>query len=94
MGRTQVRWGRLGALFGLASVVVTLLMGAAGADAGPRQTPVPRVYTVRPGDTLWGIAARFVGPAGDPRPMVDRLIRLNGVRDAVIRPGQELRLAP
>src|SRR5439155_20919953 len=36
MDRTRVRWGRPGATAGVASLVVTLLMGAAGADSGAR----------------------------------------------------------
>ncbi|HXF74300.1 MAG TPA: LysM peptidoglycan-binding domain-containing protein [Actinomycetota bacterium] len=45
---------------------------------------------VRPGDTLWGIAQAIVGPAGDPRPLVDAMIRANGVDPGAIRPGQVL----
>jgi hypothetical protein len=33
---------------------------------------------VQPGDTLWGIAAEY--RAGDLRPVVDELVRLNGGR--------------
>jgi len=92
MTRTRVRWDRVGSLGLVAGVVVALLAGRPGAGAG--QPAAPRVYVVRPGDTLWGIATGVVGRAGDPRPVVDRLARLNRVRDGVIRPGQELRLAP
>lgn len=43
-------------------------------------------YTVRPGDTLGDIAARF-------RTTVDALVRDNGIRDPdVIYPGQRLRI--
>ncbi len=77
----------------VAGVLVALLAGRAGAGSkGDR--PAVGVYVVRPGDTLWGIAEALVGPAGDPRPVVDRLASVNRVRDGVIRPGQELRLGP
>lgn len=46
-----------------------------------------RTYTVRPGDTLGGIAERFGADVED-------LLRWNGIRDARrIRPGQELRVS-
>lgn len=44
-------------------------------------------YVVRPGDTLWSIAARL-DPSGDPRPLVDRLAgELHG---AALQPGEVL----
>jgi hypothetical protein len=93
MARTQVRWGRVSSLVVVAGVLVALLAGRAGAGSrGAR--PAAGVYVVRPGDTLWGIAEGLVGPAGDPRPVVDRLASVNRVRDGMIRPGQELRLGP
>jgi len=93
MARTRVRWARASSLVVVAGVLVALLAGRAGAGSkGDR--PAVGVYVVRPGDTLWGIAEALVGPAGDPRPVVDRLASVNRVRDGVIRPGQELRLGP
>jgi nucleoid-associated protein YgaU len=56
--------------------------GAAGVAA-------PAVYVVRPGDTLWSIAAR-VAPDVDVRITVDRLVDANG--PAPIKIGQELEL--
>jgi len=47
-----------------------------------------RVYVVRAGDTLWGIAQRSY--AGDPREGVWRLRERNGLADAVITPGERL----
>lgn len=43
--------------------------------------------TVEAGDTLWSIA-RDLQPTGDVRPLVDRLVEVNG--SSVILPGQEL----
>ena len=69
---------------------------AAGASrpthpSGPPHTRA-QVYVVEPGDTLWTIAARVVGPGADPRPVVDALIARNHIADAAIRSGQVLRL--
>jgi len=77
----------------VAGVLVAALAGRAGAGSRG-ESPAVRVYVVRPGDTLWGIAEGLVGPVGDPRPVVDRLASVNRVRDGVIWPGQELRLGP
>jgi LysM repeat protein len=61
---------------------------AAGADR-----PEPARFTVvRSGDTLWSIAEGVVGPQGDPRPVVQQLIDVNGLSSALIRPGERLRL--
>jgi hypothetical protein len=45
------------------------------------------VYTVRPGDTLWSIAAR-VDPSGDPRPLVTQLAAQTGSQTVV--PGERI----
>jgi hypothetical protein len=63
---------------------------APGAGARPADRGEPRIYVVRPGDTVWSIVGREAVRGADPRPLVDRLIRLNHLRDAVIRPGQRL----
>jgi len=83
MARTRVRWGRMGRALVVGGIVGGTLAGAArgSPDAG-------RIYTVRPGDTVWSIARRLVGVSEDPRPAVDALIRRNRLEDAVIRPGQ------
>lgn len=52
--------------------------GVAAVGAGPA-TPGSgeSVYIVRPGDSLWSIAAGLA-PGEDPRPLVDALARRNG----------------
>jgi LysM repeat protein len=47
-----------------------------------------RIYTVRPYDTLWSIAAANYG--GDPRGGVWKVKQRNGLSDSVLRPGQKL----
>ena len=56
-----------------------LARGSEGAGAGAS-------YRVRPGDTLWSIAARHY--RGDPRAGIWRLQHENGLSGAVLQPGQ------
>lgn len=54
-------------------------------DPGPEPEPTFD-YTVRPGDTLWGISQRY-------GTTVDELVRLNNIQDPnLIYPGQVLRI--
>lgn len=71
--------------FLLATFLVTVLAwsvlarGSEGAGAG-------EPYRVRPGDTLWSIAAEHYN--GDPRQGIWRLRRENGLAGAALEPGQ------
>jgi hypothetical protein len=47
-----------------------------GGDVPPPPAGRP-VHVVQPGETLWSIA-RTLHPDGDVRPLVDRLVELNG----------------
>ena len=58
-----------------------------GAAAGPVVPAGATSYVVRPGDTLWTIAAS-VDPKGDERPLVDALTRETG--GAPLYPGERL----
>ncbi|MDA8046376.1 MAG: LysM domain-containing protein [Actinomycetota bacterium] len=63
-----------------------------GAAAGPGMIQAGATdYVVRPGDTLWSIAAG-VAPGRDERPVVDQLVRELGTSD--IYPGEVVRLQP
>jgi LysM repeat protein len=80
---------------GLAAVLSMAGRVGAGPEASRTVGTAPaasRTYVVRPGDTLWQVAAGLVGSRQDPRPMIARLIQLNHVEDGVILPGQSLRL--
>ena len=54
----------------------------------PTPAPSPRgiTYTVQSGDTLWGIAGRFLG-SGAAYPLI---MRANNLTDSMIHPGQVL----
>ena len=53
------------------------------SGAGPKRT-----YVVRPGDTLWSIAARTY--RGDPREGIWKLQQRNHLPSATIAPGEKL----
>ena len=70
------------------------MAGRAGAGTAPGEgsRAEARVRIVRAGDTLWNIAVNLAGTGQDPRPLVDDLIELNDLHDALIVPGQRLKL--
>jgi LysM repeat protein len=72
--------------------VLTAALWAAGGALGGSE-PVAStgpVYVVRPGDTLWDLARRQVGPEGDPRPLIADIRALNDLSSPTLRPGQVL----
>jgi LysM repeat protein len=74
----------LALLLAALAVVLAAPAGQAADPAGPAPTVV-----VKPGDTLWTIAARYA-PGGDPFAAIDEIRRLNGLPDYTIQPGQRL----
>jgi nucleoid-associated protein YgaU len=80
---------RLPLLLLLAAAALIVLPGVAMGGGPDAEGPVV-VYVVEPGDTLWGIAHRL-DPAGDPRPVVDRLLRVNDLGSG-LQAGQPLRI--
>lgn len=68
---------------------LTVVAGRGGfADVAEAVSAVPpaqdsgRSVRIEPGDTVWSIARR-IQPSGDVRPLVDRIITLNGGPDLV-----------
>jgi hypothetical protein len=77
------------ALVGVIATVGQALLGAAATiepsppqpvDAPARPPTVGQTYVVKPGDTLWSIAAA-IAPDSDPPPVVDALREQNGGPD-------------
>jgi LysM repeat protein len=71
-------------LFVLLAGVMIWAVVARSSDGAARG----RVYTVKPYDTLWSIAAAHY--QGDPRDAVWRLRERNGLQGSLLRPGQRL----
>ena len=73
----------------LAFALVIAFVGGR-ASARPAHLARVSVVVVHSGDTLWSIARHQVGPQGDPRPLIQRVIARNHLRDGVIAVGQRL----
>jgi nucleoid-associated protein YgaU len=67
----------------LVVLIAWAVLARTSEGAGPE-----RAYTVRPGDTLWTIAASQYG--GDPREAIWEIQHRNGLAGSLIRPGQRL----
>jgi LysM repeat protein len=65
------------------ALIAWAVVARASHGAGPEAR-----YTVRPGDTLWSIAAKHY--AGDPRDAIYRIHRRNHLGGSTIFPGQRL----
>lgn len=68
--------------------MASVLLESATADEPSRPA---RMVVVEPGDTLWEITKRLV-PNEDPRAAITRIVEMNGLPDAAVRPGQRLRV--
>jgi hypothetical protein len=92
--RTGVRLTRRGRLVALILFLLLAglgaLLAASASDAAPPPGAAPTVV-VRPGDTLWSIAARY-DPGPDPFGSIEEIRRLNGLHGYTIEVGQTLTL--
>ena len=77
----------------MAVLAVAGSLGLAGQAFGRTVEAPPSpsaTYLVQPGDTLWGLARSRVGPAGDPRPLVDLIRERNGMAASALQVGDRL----
>ena len=72
----------------LALATVSVLATSVQAD----QPVAVQAYTVRPGDTLWSIAAEITPAGVDVREAIAVVRELNELDASVIHPGQVLKL--
>lgn len=89
---------RVVAVLAVASVLAVLVLAVGalpasfvgnGRATSKRPGSSVAVYVVQPGDTFWDIARRLE-PAGDPRPLVARLVAAHG--SPVLVAGERLAL--
>ena len=93
--RLTPRGGALARLTVVSSLSILLLAGFSlfsGASAGSSDsvstTPYMKI-TVKPGETLWSIAANLSG-SGDRRDLVDELIEVNRLKSPELVAGQKI----
>jgi nucleoid-associated protein YgaU len=92
-GRRVVAWCSI--LAAAAAVALIWLAAAGGAAAADHGAPARAVYhgltqvVVRPGQTLWSIAAA-ADPSADPRIVIREIAETNALSGATIHAGQQL----
>jgi len=78
------------ALAGLALMVAVPTLSSTRLYAASAQRYAS--ITVRPGDTLWSIAAAHTAPSSDLQEVVDRISDANHLQSGTIQPGEHLRI--
>jgi hypothetical protein len=87
------RTGRVVALSATVMVTLSVVVGLNWLGQRPDPAIPERIAVVRvgAGETVWDVAAR-VAPRSDPRAVVERILRLNGLTDAEVVPDQQLQV--
>jgi nucleoid-associated protein YgaU len=79
------------ALVGILCFLMVVLVVWVDRAAGDGPEPTVNVR-VEPGDTLWGLARRYADDSVDIRELIGDIRRINRLEDAVIHPGQTLKI--
>jgi LysM domain len=93
--RTQLRLTRRGRIVLVLTVVLLVLIAGftlghgSSVAAGRSTTATQHAVIVRPGETLWSLAAR-IAPHQDPRLVVADIQSANDLGAAAVQPGQQL----
>lgn len=90
--RLTARGRRALVLLVMLLLVGLVLAGRAVAAGASADAVAVQTYTVAPGETLWGIAARVAGPNEDVRDVVIQLKDLNRMGSADLRAGEQILL--
>ena len=81
-----------------AILVALILAGAVASGFAMHVTTSPTTYqvrydyTVKGGETLWGIASRNCPDDMDVREYIHEVSKINGIKDGAIHPGQVIEL--
>jgi LysM repeat protein len=78
------------ALAGLALMVALPTLSSTRLYAASAQRYV--TVTVRPGDTLWSIAAAHAAPSSDLQEVVDAISGANHLHSGALQPGERLKI--
>lgn len=76
----------------LAFGMITWLPSAGALAFGHVKTEGSNFHVVTPGESLWSIAAGTVDHDGDVGSAVDHIVAYNGLNQAVVYPGQRIRI--
>ncbi|MBO2531563.1 LysM domain-containing protein [Planifilum fulgidum] len=79
------------ALIGILCFLLMIAVAWGGRAAGDGPEPTVDVR-VEPGDTLWSLARRHADDSVDIRELISDIRRINQLEDAVIHPGQTLKI--
>jgi LysM repeat protein len=85
---------RLAVIASLSILLLSAYSALSGATAGAEENSLPSSYlkvSVKPGDTLWSIAAE-IDPSGDRRELVDELMRINNMKSPRLESGEKIYL--
>lgn len=72
-------------------VLILVLISIAITSQGSK-TIEYRNITIEKGDTLWSIVTSYQSNDIDPRKMINQIKRINGLKNAVLQPGQTIKI--